>query len=73
MPLAKQLRSFMERGDVQEIPTEQLACQREHLGDIKDGSGYRDLGAWGRNGDKSINSVENYRPGKMYRKVCRIV
>ena len=51
MPLAKQLRSVMERGDVQEALAEQLACQRDHLGDIKDGSGYRDLGAWGRNVD----------------------
>ena len=51
MPLAKQLRSVMERGDVQEALAEQLACQSDHLGDIKGGSGYRDLGAWGRNVD----------------------
>jgi len=66
MPLAKQLRSVTERGDVQEVLAEQLACQRDHLGDIKDGSGYRDLGTWGRNVDNLPTTYHMIQPFIQY-------
>lgn len=49
MPLANQLRSVIERSDVQEALAKQGVCQGQSLGDIKDGSGYSHLNEWGRN------------------------